>query len=114
MKVNVLQTVMAIAISGLIAYGCYCINNNKGREILSLFSFTYLAFTSVVAVGVDFEQTRSTINIKVLAGTFFIVGIITNLLFSFFKIVIPLYLIVNGLLLFTFILLSYSIHRTKQ
>ena len=114
MKVNALQTVIAIAISALIAYGFSCINNNNGREILSLCSFAFLALTSIVAVGVEFEQTRSTINIKVLAGAFFIAGIITNLIFSFFKIIIPLYIITNGLLLLTFLLASYSIQRTKQ
>ena len=63
MKLNVVQTMIAIAISGLISYGLYSFHGSENKIVLSLGSFVFLATTLVIAIGVNFEQPRTTTNI---------------------------------------------------
>ena len=56
MKLNVVQTIIAIAISGLISYGLYSFHDSENKIVLSLGSFVFLATTLVIAIGVNFEQ----------------------------------------------------------
>jgi len=114
MKLNVVQTIIAIAISGLIAYGLYSFHDSENKIILSLGSFVFLAMTVVIAIGVNFEQPRTTTNIRVVSGIFFTIALISNLIFSSFTFSIPSYIITNGILLLIFAQIVYSINKTKQ
>lgn len=114
MKLNVVQTIIAIAISGLISYGLYSFHDSENKIVLSLGSFVFLATTLVIAIGVNFEQPRTTTNIRVVSGIFFTIALISNLLFSFFTFSTPSYIITNGILLLIFVLTAYSINKANQ
>jgi hypothetical protein len=114
MKVNFIQTIIAVAISILIAYGFYSFHNGESKLILSVGSLLFLSATLIMAIGISFKQSRTTTNIRVVSGIFFFVGVVSNLIFSFFHFVVPSYIIVNGILLLTFGLIAYSIFRAKQ
>jgi len=67
-----------------------------------------------LSIGVNFEHSRTTTNIRVVSGIFFAVALISNLIFTFISFSVPSYIIVNGILLLVFILITYSINRAKQ
>jgi len=114
MKLNFVQTIIAIAVSLLIAYGLYSFHDSENKILLSLGSFVFLATTLVIAIGVNFEQSRTTTNIRVVSGIFFVIALASNLIFSFFTFSTPSYVITNGILLLIFALIAYSINKTKQ
>ena len=114
MKLNFVQTIIAIAVSLLIAYGLYSFHESENKILLSLGSFVFLAITLVITIGVNFEQSRTTTNVRVVSGIFFVIALASNLIFSFFKLSTPSYVITNGILLLIFILLTYSINKAKQ
>ena len=114
MKLNVVQTIIAIAVSLLIAYGLYSFHDSENRLLLSLGSFVFLATTLVTTIGVNFEQSRTTTNIRVVSGIFFTIAFVSNLIFSFSKFSTPSYVIINGILLLIFVLIAYSINKAKQ
>ena len=114
MKLNFVQTIIAIAVSLLIAYGLYSFHDSENKLLLSLGSFVFLATTSVITVGVNFEQSRTTTNVRVVSGIFFSIAFASNLIFSFFTFSTPSYIITNGILVLIFILISYSINKAKQ
>ena len=114
MKINFVQTIIAIAVSLLIAYGLYSFHDSVNKILLSLGGFIFLATTLVIAIGVNFEQSRTTTNVRVFSGFFFVLALASNLIFSFFTFSTPSYVITNGILLLIFVLIAYSINKAKQ
>lgn len=114
MKINILQTIIAIAVSLLAAYGLYNFHHGENKILLSVGGFVFLATTLTFTIGTSFEQSRTTTNIRVVSGIFFALALISNLVFTFIKFSIPSYIITNGLLLLVFILIAYSINKAKQ
>ncbi len=114
MKLNFLQTIIAIAVSILIAYGLYSFHSSENKILLSAGSFVFLAVTLIITIGASFELPRTTTNVKVVSGIFFAIALISNLIFTFISFSVPSYVIINGILLLVFILIAYSINKAKQ
>jgi len=114
MKINFVQTIIAIAVSLLIAYGLYSFHDSENKILLSAGSFVFLAITLILTIGTSFELPRTTTNVRVISGIFFAVALISNLIFTFIAFSIPSYVITNGILLLVFILIAYSINKAKQ
>ena len=86
MKINLVQTIIAIAVSGLIAYGLYNFHDGENQILLSVGSFVFLSVTLALSIGVSFEQSRTTTNIRVVSGIFFAVALISNLIFQLLEV----------------------------
>jgi hypothetical protein len=114
MKVNFVQTIIAIAVSLLIAYGLFSFHDSENKILLSAGSFLFLAVTLIFTIGTSFELPRTTTNVRVVSSIFFVVALISNLVFTFLKFSVPSYIIINGILLLVFILITYSINKAKQ
>jgi len=114
MKINFVQTIIAIAVSLLIAYGLYSFHDSENKILLSAGSFVFLAITLVFSIGISFQLPRTTTNVRVVSGIFFAVALISNLIFTFVAFSVPSYVITNGILLLVFILIAYSINKAKQ
>ena len=114
MKINFVQTIIAIAVSALIAYGLYHFHNGENQMLLSIGSFVFLSVTLALSISVNFEQPRTTTNIRVVSGIFFAVALISNLIFNFLSFSEPSYVITNGILILIYVLIAYSINRAKQ
>jgi hypothetical protein len=114
MKINFVQTIIAVAISILISYGLYCFHVRENKMLLSTGSFIFLATTLWLTIAVSFEPPRTTTNIKIISGIFFAIALISNLIFTFINFSVPGYIIINGILLLVFILIAYSINEAKQ
>ncbi len=114
MKINLVTTIIALAISLLIAYVFFAFCNNEHQLLVSIGSFVFLFLTIEMTIGVSFDFSRMTTNIRVLSGIFFIIGLISNLLFCFLDFSVPSYVITNGVLLLVFILIVYGIYKAKE
>lgn len=114
MKIDFVKTLIAFAVSALITYGLFSISENENKLFLSYGSFIFLAITLASTIGVNFNFSRTTTNIRVVSGIFFIIALISNIVFSFFNFSIPSYVITNGILLLIFVLIVYSINKVKQ
>jgi len=114
MKINFVQTIIAIAVSLLIAYGLYSFHDSENKILLSSGSFVFLSTTLVMSIGASFELPRTTTNVRVVSGIFFVITLISNLIFTFINFSVPSYIIINGILLLVFILIAYSINKAKQ
>ena len=114
MKLNFTQTIIAIALSLLIAYGFYSFHDSENKIILTFGSFIFLAITLGITIGVRFERSRTTTNIRTVSGIFSIIAFFSNLIFSFLTFSTPGYVIVNGMLFLVFSSIVYSINKAKQ
>lgn len=105
---------IALAVSLLIAYGFYSFHDYETKLLLSTGSFLFLATTLFFSIATVFEQQHSNSNIRVVSVIFFVVALISNLIFSVTSFSIPSYIVVNGILLLIFLLTINSIHNVKQ
>lgn len=114
MKFNIVQTLFALAISGLIGYGFYHFNQGELKLFLGTGSFIFLSLTLIPTIGINFILPRTTRVIKTVSGVFFLLAFISSLIFSYINFSVPGYVIINGILILLFTLLAYSIQRAKQ
>lgn len=114
MKVNFIKSVIALAISGLIAYGFYSFHNSENKLLLCLGAFLFTAVTTLMSIGISFGLPRTTTMVRTVSGIFFVVALLSSLIFSFTDFSKQLYIIVNGILFLIYVLVSYSISKAKQ
>ena len=114
MKIHLIPSIIAIAICSLIAYGFYSFGLDENKLLLCIGGFAFVFITLIFTIGVSTELPRTNTNIKTLSGVFFLIALTSNLIFTFVTFIVPLYIIVNGILLLAFVFIIYSIYRAKQ
>ena len=114
MKIDFIKSLISLAISALIAYGFYSFHHSENSQLLIWTSFVELFLSSFIVLGIRFELNRTTTLVRTTSSIFFIVFLITNILFSLFPFSKPLFVIVSGLLVLTCVLIVYSLLKAKQ
>jgi hypothetical protein len=114
MKIDFVKTIIAIGVSVLIAYSFYSFHHSANSQLLVITSFIELSLSSFFVLGLRFEQPRTTANVRVVSSIFFFIFLIANITFSFFEFSKQTYIITNGLLALTSILIIYSLLKVKQ
>jgi hypothetical protein len=114
MKVNFIKSIIAIAVSGLIAYGFYSFHDSENKLLLSVGSFLFVAITLLLTIGISFDLPRTSTNVRTVSAIFFLVALTSNIIFSFVSFSVPLYIIANGILILLYTLITYSIANAKQ
>ena len=115
MKCNVFLTIIAILLAVLIGYGFYAANKTETYVLLlTVGSGLLSALTLVGSMGISTIGRTGGANIKVLSGIFFILFIISNLVFAFTAIKIAPYIIVNGMLGLIYATIVYKIIKTGE
>ena len=115
MKPNIVLIIVSLVISVLIAYTLYILSSvDDTKNLLAIGSGLCLLLTLSAIMGISFENTRAGVNVKVLSVVFFIIFLISNLIFTFITFSTSAYVITNGLLLVLWFLFAYSIAKSKQ
>lgn len=114
MKLDFIKTIIAIAVSGLIAYGFFAFNTSEHKVLLIAGSFIFLTITLVLTIGITFQLPRTTTMVRTVSGIFFTIALLSNIIFSFTNFSKALYVIVNGVLFLVFALIAYSVGKAKQ
>lgn len=113
MKLNLFQTIIATAIGALISYGFYIFNESDNNIIFSIVSFVIFSTSLVFLLGTNFELIRTKTNFRVVSGIFFVISLISSLLFTFINFTIPIYVITNAIILLVYISVMYAIYKEK-
>lgn len=115
MKFDIVKSFIAIAISALIAYGCYSLYEEAQYNILFVIvTFLFLAVTSIFSIGVSSEYPRTSVMVKTTSWVFFFIGIALAIGFALMGFSKPALIITNGVILLIYILIINSIWKTKQ
>jgi len=114
MKTNDVFFVIAVAISGLLTFGLWSIEGNTLKNLMTVGAFIFMSSTLGLLLGVSFSSARTGVNIRVVSGLFFIIGIVINLVFAFGTFSQTSYVITNGVAFLIFILIARSIYMADQ
>lgn len=114
MKIKVIPSIIVALLCALIAYGLYILCSSDNNLLVSI-GFGVMALCTLLAIfGVSFEPHRTSVNIKVTSIVFFLLALISNVIFAFVQFSVPLYVIVNGIILLLWLLIVYGINRAGQ
>jgi hypothetical protein len=115
MKINFVMFLIALAIAVLIGYGFYSGNKEEPHTWLITIAsgvFGFVTLAGVLAVG--FNVRGSTGNIRAISILFFIISLISNLIFSFLTFTLASYIIINGILFLLYILIGYGVVKASK
>jgi len=116
MKINSVFTIIAFAISALAGYGLYSWNGGEPYQLLVSIGGGFTIFLPLVGLLALSSDRRGIVgNIRALSSVFLLVEIITNIIFSIVKMSRPTaYIIVNGIFVLVYILISYAASRALK
>ena len=115
MKVKVVPTIIVFGISALLAYALYNICHTEGKELLlAIGGGLCLSLPLVTCFGVRFEPSRTSANVAVVGVVFFVLMLVSNAIFAYAHFETHSYVIVNGVLLLLFLLITYYVAKAKQ
>jgi hypothetical protein len=117
MKINVVTLLVAFAVAALAGYGFYAANSAPGDMPLptALISGVVLFITLAGTISLGAKEGRgSTANLRVVSGLFFFIMLIEQIIFSVVSFRITPYIIVTGILLLVYVLISYAVGKALQ
>ena len=115
MKFDFVNSLIAVAISALLAYACYEIcDYERVQWVITIGAFITIAFPALFAMGISAKEQRGSIMLKTLSYVFFVMECVANGIFVFFDFQVPAYVIVNGLLLLIYLLIYNLIYKTHM
>ena len=114
MKLNLIKSLISIAVCILIAYAFYTFQPEDNKEILAIGSFITLSISLLFSIAISFQLQRTLTLIRTVSFIFFIIFFISNLIFNYVNFQPEAYIIVNGITILTYFLLLYSLSKAKQ
>lgn len=105
---------LALIVSSLLAYGMYTWAIPEAKELVAVGTFVLLGITGCAAIAIGFDLRRTTINFRVLSGTFFVAATVLNVIFASVGPYPATYVIFVGLLIAFYILLARGLVRARQ
>ena len=115
MKANAFLTLISIVLAGLFGYWVYSVAEGKEQDILCGICSTICFLSTVIPiVGFKYESGRMGVNVRILSGLFFIAFLISHFLFAYYGVKMPLYIILNGILLVFFLAIYYKLQEIKD
>ena len=112
MKIDIVKTIIAIALSALIAYACYSISNYDSlRWIVTIGAFIAIGVPLFLALGATTSNHRGSVLLSVTSWVVALVMIGTNVVFAFCEFSTPAYIITNGIILLIYLLIYRSLYK---
>lgn len=115
MKPNFFLSLMALILSLLLGYLVYHIASGKPNDMIcGVVSVVCMAATAIPLIGLKYESGRMGVNLRVLSTIALIFFVILNIAFAALEIVMPYYVVINGLALVVFLVSFYELSRIKD
>lgn len=115
MKIDFVKTIIAVAISCLIAYGLYAICKvDELRCLLTIVSGIAMTITLAFTLGIKPKAERTALMFTTMSAIFFVVVAIMNLIFAFVNFNKPIFIILNGVILLVYALIANSMAKVKE
>lgn len=114
MRANTFLTIISLILAGLIGYWVFSTAEGKEQDALcGICSTVCFLATLIPIMGLHYESARIGTNIRVLSGLFFIAFLVSHFCFASYGIKMPLYMILNGILLVIYLGVFYKINSTQ-
>lgn len=115
MKFDLIKSIIILCIAALFGYALYTICDvDSLRWLLTCVGAGVFAIEAVMTFGISLNEERKSIMFNTLSGLVLFATLAMNFIFAFFEFSIPLFVILNGLLLLVYAMSAVSIYRTQK
>jgi hypothetical protein len=115
MKIDPVMLIVSLSISALIAFGFYTANQGEIYLWLITIGSAFLCFITLSGIlAVSFDVKGGSGNYKIVSALFFIITLISNIIFNFLNFTLAPYIIINGILFLLFITIEYAIIKALR
>ena len=113
MRIHPVNFMIATALAALLAYGLWSLDAAL-KNYIAVGAFVFLVGTLVPGMGIQYEQTRRAVNLKVLCTVFFLLALAENLAFALIDASATSYIIVCSISFLIFVFLANAVQTGKQ
>lgn len=113
-KINVIPTILAVAIAALSSYGFYvCCDSEECKTVVAIGGFVMLFASLFGMMGFTYEKTKNQSLVRVVSSLFLLVALISNIVFCSVSFAMPAYIIINGMLTLAYVLTVYLLDKAS-
>ena len=113
-KINVVPTILAVAIAALSTYGFYIYCDSEECKIVVAIGGFVMLFASLFGImGFTYEKTKNQSLVRVVSSLFLVVSLISNIVFCSVTFAVPAYIITNGMLTLAYVLTVYLLDKAS-
>lgn len=113
MKINKFIAFLAFCLATLVSYFLSSYQEINNKFILGIGCFVGLFISSVGTLALSFDYGRTTVLTKTTSAVFVILYLVSQIFFANINFTLPTYLFVNGMLIIFFLIVLYSISKSK-
>lgn len=114
MKVNKFPFLLAFLLASIIAYFFSTYHSNNDSLVIGIGAFLVLFTTAASSMSISFDYQRTTTLTRAVSGLFFALFLVSQIIFTSTTFNFPTYVLVNGSMLILFLLIIYSIVKSKH
>lgn len=114
MRAHPLNLLIAVLISALLTYAMTNVDANTIKGSFAVGSFILLSSTLGTVIGLEFYNGRTAVNFKVLAGTYFVLGLALQIVFCFGLFSQTSYIVTNGVAFLSFVLFANALYSIRH
>ena len=114
LKINVVPTILAVAIAALSAYAFYvCCGCEECKAVVAIGGFVMLFASLFGIMGFSYEKTKNQSLVRVVSSLFLLVALISNIVFCSVSFALPAYIITNGMLVLAYVVTVYLLDKAS-
>ena len=115
MKINTFTAILSVALAGIIAFFLSFYVSGDNKLLVGTGSFLSLALTLIGTISLSFEYDRITTLTRTTSGVFFILLLISQIVFTAVNgFMLPTYILVTGSATIFYIVIVYGISKSKH
>lgn len=112
MKLNLFLSIISFLLACLLGYLNFFVAEGKVNDLLcGICSSICFMMTLIPTIGITYPNHKVGLNLRVLSVFFFFVFFLSHLGFAGFCIKMPLYIIINGILLLIYMIVFYQLQK---
>ena len=113
MKLNPVNSLIAIVLSAILAYALWSLNGDLKNYVV-VGAFVFFAGTLVPLIGGSYEYVRSGVNLRVVSGVFFVLGLLINGIFGLLAFSATAYIVTSALVFLVYAFIANALYGTSQ
>ena len=115
MRINTFTAILSVALAAIIAFFLSFYVSGANKLLVGIGSFLSMAITLIGAISLSFAYDRTTTLTKTTSGIFFILILISQIVFTAINsFLLPTYILVTGSAAIFYTLIVYGISKSKH
>lgn len=114
MKINKFTSILALLLATIVSYFLSSYQAGGNKLVLGIGSFIGLFISSTATIAISFEYDRTTTLTRITSALFFVLYLVTQIVFASVTFALPTYTLVNGSAIILLLLVIYGIVKSKH